>query len=55
MMIDVAGFVNRPMFISFQCFVVVQLLIVGISRFVAPEGKSNIEILLVRIFNLKQK
>ena len=48
------GFVYWPLFIWFQCFAVVQLLIVGISRFTGPEGNSNIEILFVKISSLKQ-
>ena len=59
-MIDVAGFVNWPLFIWFHCSVVVQLLIVGISRFMAPgpsTPKSNgkFEILFLKIFSLKTK
>ena len=42
-MIDVAGFVNQSLFIWFLWFVVVQLLILCTSRFVASEENSNIE------------
>ena len=53
-MIDVAGFVNRPQFIWFQCFVVVQLY--QNSRLQAPlTANGKFEILLVKMFILKQK
>ena len=54
-MIDLSEFLNRPLFIWVKCFVVDELLIVGISRFTAPEWITNIEILFVKTFSPKQK
>ena len=57
-MVDVARFVNWPLFIWFQCFVATQLLMVVRSRFMATstvKDNCKFEIFVPKIFSLKQK